>query len=265
MASRGKRVAVALALAAAVIAIAVADYAITAGKIPDVPPPCGSVTDAACNDERNDLFEERLDRLFELEDGLESRFGIYSIALILIGVGFAAAGVRGQPRASEDWATTFRDLGTGAVGWLIVGWVALRLPLGGNFLAFPATIIWQPALALVIVAGVGSLAAAGSGREPGEDPPPTTGTLDKLSGAALIAAGIGCALMMVGAAGQGDCGGETQVWAERTLGVGVAVAVAGVVLGVVNLFRRRWVTALICTVAPVFVGLLSFLAVACLS
>jgi hypothetical protein len=237
-----------LALAAVVAAAAFAvDAAVTAGDVAPVPAPCEAVTDPVCNDERNAEFEVRLDDAFELEDGLEVRYWIYAVAFVLAALGIGAAGPRAE---AEPARTVLDDLGILGVAWVPAG-VLLMVLIDAGLVGIPAQPLFAPAVALIVVAGAGRLAAPGGG-EPRRERSPL-GTLVPWVGLGLVVLTVAVtAAVVVSQGSQAKCGTDDEGWVDafRTL---AAVAGGGAaVLGIVSLLGRRWIEALVCiTVGPV--------------
>jgi len=244
-----------------IVAGAVVDLSITAGKVPEVPAPCGELEDAFCQQERNEEFDERLDRAFELEEDFDRRATFYAaaaLAAVLIGL---AVALRRTERAARR--EIFTDLGVASVVGLGAG---LILAAGGDSLIqTPTKAVLYPPLILIAVATLGTLAtprAPAKTVAAAEEPEEPRARVVVYAGFALTAAAVLVALLAF--SGRGDpCVDDVPGWVETFGAVALVLAGLGALCGVACLFARRWMVALVMlSVGPVF-GMLAVLATVC--
>ena len=246
---------IATLIAAAAFAI---DSAITREQVAPVPPPCGEVTDALCNDERNAAFEVRLDEVFELEDGLEARYWLYAALFVGAGLTIAVAGPRGE---RESLGTALDDLGILGVAWL-AGSVVYLVAVDSGFPDTPATPLIAPAVAFVVAGGFGRVALRDGGER--ARPPDRGGALVSWVGVGFAAAAaVLAAIVLITQSAQQECGVDDAAVVDSLRTLSAAAGVGAAALGLASLFARRWIQALVCiTVGPV-AALLAVVAGAC--
>ena len=144
----GAAVAVLIALISAV------DFRGVVNDVPPVPPTCAPPTDEACNAARGAELQARIERAGDLEDDYPPRawlYGLGALAAILAGAGVAF--VRTDARQRRE---LFTDLGVGGVLWLLGG-SGLAIGADGEIIDVPAKPIFYPGIALLLVAGAGTL------------------------------------------------------------------------------------------------------------
>lgn len=246
-----------LAAVAVVVLLVVgaADCLITAGQVPDVPAACEPLTDV-CNDARNAAFRERLDRTSALEDDLTLRTWAYAALALLAALGGVAAGWRRNPTRGRE---VFTDLGVGAVLWLLAA-LGLYLILADRFLNPPSKPLVYTPLALLVVAGIGTLLTRGektkveSHARPAADRDPTAGAAVRWIGYGATALSI-----VLGVAGGADRPDPCSEAGLPDDGVNVLIGISGlfaavaVACGIASLFQRRWVGALVMLAGAPFV------------
>ena len=242
--------------------VVVSDTLIAKSRVPDVPPVCGSATDAPCNDERNAVLAERVTEAQEIEDGLQTRSIVAGVGVAAIGLMFAGFIARREPDDAELWAAASRDLGSATALWFVAGG-ALLLAGDGSLVAPSTAVILIPAAVLLPVAVIGTLVARSRGAE--GEPTGPFGSMRTLSHVGLGAAAAASTLAILAAdlAG-GTCstdGGDVQV----VYALATAAGAASLVIGVVLLLARRWFASLVCIVAPPFIALFSTALAGCFS
>lgn len=275
MSGRRRRILIGIAAAAIAALAMIVDFTVTEASLDiETPAPCEPVSDEACNDARNQVFDDRLDRAQELESSMETRFWIYSFALVAAALALTAAALRATPR--EGWREVFTDLGVAGVAWLIaIGLLAFAMD--GDFVDAPEPPRYMPMIAMCVVAALGSLGlylrrSLGDGSEPATTEPGDGRWTAALGGGRWTAARAGLALTVltivlvyVSEEGRSECGVVDPGWTDSALWAAIVSAATAALIGVVCLFQRRWLVALICvTVAP-FVALFGMLMAACLS
>ena len=233
------------------------DFSITSGKVPEVPAPCNVPGDAICEEERNEEFDARFERAFELEEDFKKRAGFYGgAALVAVLIGLVVALRRTEPSARRE---VFTDLGVASVIGLGAG---LILAAGGSSLIqTPTKAVLYPPLALLAVAAIGTLATR---RPPAERAEPADVDRDEqpvdrepigpvvYAGFALTAAAVLTALISF--SGRDDpCVEAVPGWVESVAMVALVLAGLAAICGIASLIARRWMSALVMlAVGPVF-------------
>lgn len=275
--ARGRelRLRLGIALAILVAGVMTADFAVTQGSVPDAPRvTCDPPTAPACNRDRNDPFEKRLERSFELDEEMEPRFWLYALVLIA-GVGaLAALSLRATPR--EGRLEVFTDLGVAGVACL-VGAAALSWALssGDGLLSPPADPLFAPSIAMMVGALAGTAYARLAGPARGEraagpkpselDRAETASSSPLVSRSGLVLTALTVLLAYIGGNGLPACGEEANGWANALLVLAAVTAVGAAVLGVIALVQRRWISAAICIAVGPAAVFVAFFSSACLS
>ena len=226
-----------------------------------MPAPCEPPS-TFCEEDRSVQFEERIDRAIELEDGFESRawlYGLGALAAVLIG-----AGISYSRTSVERRRDLFTDLGVAGVLWLIAGF-ALGLFGADGLVAIPTKPVFYPGIALLAIAGIGTLTTPKSPpgmkreRAPGLQ---RAGQAVRVAGFGL--AGIAVVMAVVILAGRGDpCVTTTPGWVEDLVVLGLIAAVGAIVCGFIELAQRRWLTALLLLIPGPFAILVAGLSTTC--
>lgn len=248
----------------AILVAAVVDHQITYERLPDLPVftaehPAGSDPAVA---EAEDLRE-----------GFVGRAWLYSLGLIAAVTALLAVSLRAAPR--ERWRELFTDLGVAAV---CAFGLAIAFSLNGPKLLEVSSKapIWLPPVLMLVTAGAGSLLTRRTGSlppapagdvgvaGPGASPPdPGSGVrAPVVSHIGALAGGLaGLALvLLMSAGGNDDCDVTISAWSEAALLAAVCVSLIVAFLGIVALFARRWVVALLSIPYPAFVALFAFAA-----
>ena len=251
-----------LLLVAVVVAAAafVVDARLTEGALPELPDSCEPALDPVCNEERNALLGEWRGDVFDLEAGLEVRYWVYAALFTLAALGIAALGPRGE---SETWRTTADDLGVLGVAWLAVGIVVL-VAADASYVDVPAAPVLLPAAAFVAAAALGRIATLRSGAEPR----PETGPLGpSVPIAGLVLVGVAvllAAVVLLSQSGQAECGTDDATWVDVTRDASAAAGAVAGLLGLIALFGRRWMPALVCVTIGPIAGIVALVAGICL-
>jgi hypothetical protein len=237
------------------------DFAVTTGRVPDVPAPCEPPS-VFCEDDRSAEFEERIDKAIELEDGFETRAWLY--ALGALAAVLAGAGVAFARTATERRRDLFTDLGVGGVLWLIAGFLLNGFG-GDGLVAIPTKPVFYPAIALLEIAGIGTLASP--------TPPPQAaptrapalrraGAAARIAGFALAGVAVVFAILILGGIDD-PCVAENPGWVDALVAPGLIAGVGSIVCGLVTLTQRRWVAAVIMLVPAPFAIFVAALSTAC--
>lgn len=256
----------ALIAGAVVLAILVAatiDYRHTAGALPEVG--VFTVDHPASSDP---AVAERID----LRDGFVQRAWLYSLGLVAAVAALVLAGVRATPRGRRR--DLFTDLGVAGV---CAFGLALAIAISGPDLLDEATEapIWLPPVLMLVAAGAGSLLtsrvdvveeprlAEGATRM-ATAPPGSGGALEPVaSRIGWLAAGLSAlavVLLVIGASGGVDCGEPTPAWRGGVLLTALGVSLIVGLCGIVALFVRQWVVALLSIPFPAAIALFAFAA-----
>jgi hypothetical protein len=235
--------AAAAAVAVVAVAGAIADFRRTEDRVPPIPPLCAPES-TTCDDARNAQLGVRLDRIHQIEREYDGRAWLYAAIVVgAVAVATVVALRHGRPRR------VFANLGAIGVGAAIA--VTLVLYLGAfrpRTLELPAGPLYAPAGALLLAAAIGG----GLTRwDPGAAealPRVSRGRLAR--GVAVVGWGLtGLTILLAWLFGavQPGCGSEEQPpsWDDAVAAATLATVLAGVVVAVVALVLRRWVTALV--------------------
>jgi hypothetical protein len=250
------------AVALVIVVIAAIDFRGVVSEVPDLPAPCaGQTYTSICEQERSAAFEERLDRAFELEDEFETRLWIYALAAL--GAVLAGAGVVLTRTAGERRRELFTDLGVAGVLWMLIGF-ALNLIASDGLVDLPPQPVFYPGVALLVVAGVGTLAT----RRPPPDAEREHIVPRRFERAVLIAGGASAGLALLAAAvilvGREDpCAFGPDQWVDDLVGPGLVLAGAGIVCGLVALTQRHWFAAVLMLGPAPFAMLVAGLSTVC--
>jgi hypothetical protein len=246
----------------AIAAVGIVDFSITAGKVPEVPAPCPVPGAEPCETERNEEFEDRLHRAFDLEEDLKARASIYgAVAFIAVLIGLAVALRRTERELRRE---VFTDLGVASVVALGGG---LVLAAGGDSLIqTPTKPVLYPPLGWLAIALLGTLAtprppALETGPEPSADPE-DRGRIPFGLGIALTVAAVVTALIVFGSRGD-PCTSDVPDWVNTLAAVSLILAGLGALCGLALLFVRRWMMALVMLSAGPFAAILAAFGTAC--
>jgi hypothetical protein len=246
------------AVAVALLVVGCVDFAITSDRVPEPPRQC-LPSDEACTPPPNSAFTDRLDRIFELEDGLETRAWLYASAAFLAMLASLAIATRGATRSRERYT----DIGVFGVAWLVV---ALVIALIGSeaTLAVPTAPLFGLGVALVVVAGLGTLATPPARMRAAHPSPPFWSSIPVVIWFGLGLSMLAIIVAAVASTGRGDpCFDPEPGWFDAALGVAAAAAFGAAVCGIVALTQRRWIAAILLIAAAPFVVLLAAFASAC--
>lgn len=253
---------IAAAVVALILVVAIVDFRAVVADVPAVPPGCESEGfSSVCEQQRQVVFEERLDRAFELEDEFRSRAWLYALAAfvaILIAAAFAWA--RTAPDRRRE---LFTDLGVGGVVWLLGGLV-LNIVAGDEFIELPSQPIFYPGIGLLAVAGVGTLATRRPPEAEVAEPRPAqrVGRGLLIAGYAFAAAALAIAAVIL--AGIGDpCAFGVDQWVDDLVAPGLIVAGGAILCGLAALAQRHWIAALLMLGPGPFAVLIAAFSTAC--
>jgi hypothetical protein len=261
------------ALCAAVVAIGVVDYLHTDSRVPEIPPAdCG--TNEACNDARNAELMDRLREAMRLEQQYEARAWLYAAVIVAALAVATALALRARRRLR--WQRVFTNLGIAGVWSLIVASVIL-LETDDQVVGLPAAPLYSPAVTLIAAAVVGTVVGRAQG----------WATTDAVAEARAAATSIGkgalgplvadsrreaigrffsiwafgltaatVVLAFVFIEPQPACGGggneSPPTWTD-TIGAIAGITIIGALAaGIGALVLRRWLPALVATVANPF-------------
>jgi hypothetical protein len=260
------------AVCAAALAVAVVDYAHTESRVPPVPPAdCG--TKEACNDARNAEIEDRLQEAIRLEEQYEARAWLY--AGVIIAAIAAAAALALRARRRPGWQRVFTNLGIAGV-WALIAAIVIVLATDDQVVGVPSAALLAPSIALIAAAAIGTLAGRAQG----------WGDTDAVSEARAAATSLGkgalgpffedtrreavgrffstwafvitaatVVLAIVFISPQPSCGGsggEPPTWTDTIGAIAGVTVIAGLAAGIGALLLRRWLPALVATIANPF-------------
>ena len=237
---------VALAVAAllAMLAIGTIDYRVTAAKVPGVPPECRPVTDPVCNEARNLRFEERIDRVNELEQGLEGRAWLYALAAALAAVALVARGLRGAP--ADERRRALSALGAAGVGMGVV--MTVLLSAANGLIDLPSAQMFFPCIVMAVIAGVGGTHARIKDPEAVARPlwRDASPWARRAAATAIALTCLTALLTVIFMVPQPECesGSDGPGWTDAVAAAAVISAFAAFLAGVVALVFRRWFVAL---------------------
>jgi hypothetical protein len=227
------------AVALIMLGVGCVDFAHTSGQVPDV---------------SGEAFQERLDRVFELEDDLGARAWIYAaIALAAVLIAATVTFTRTPPDARRE---LFTDLGVGGVAWLILGGVAMAVS-SDSILNEPTKQVFYPAFAVLAVAAGGTVFT----RRPAREPRAGTRTIRI---ACVVATGVAAGLAALSLSSNGDpCTSHVSGSVESLNAVGLVAAAIAVIVGLVAVARRLWIAGLASLVIGPLAVLLALFSTVC--
>lgn len=241
----------AAAIALLMLAVGCIDFAITSGQVPDAPAACDSL---ACSEDRDAEFDDRFERVRELEDDFGARAWLYA-AVALVSV-LGAAALAFTRTAPESRRELFTDLGVGGVAWLILSVIVSLVGSDAN-VAAPPKPIFYPGIAVLLVAGAGTVLTRRPAREPRTDTVPI-----RVAGFAITV--LALALAAISLSGNGDpCEAEVPGWVESLNAVGLVLAGIAAIVGLVAVARRLWFVGLVTLTVGPFAVLLALFTTVC--
>lgn len=251
------------ALLVVALAVALVDYAVTTSRIPEYSPSTTGGDPEVVEGTR-------------LREGFNDRAWIYAIAIVAI-VGVAASvALRRLP--AERRREIFTDLGVAGVVSGIAA-VTILSSEPGLFGDIGGPMVWLPCGCFLAAAAAGSIftrrpapatgvSVEGGSGEPGHADSPSAGKgrfrgIHPVAATAVSLAALTLLLVVLGLS-ERECGEEAPGWTENTLFAAAITGLAAGGLGVVSLFLRRWVAALV-SIPAAALGFFGILAAACLS
>lgn len=241
------------------------DYAITPSNVPDAPTTCPP-TDGICQDAAFDDIRERLERAWELSDGLEARAWLLS-GLALVAILFALRVAWRRPAAGSR-REPFTDLGVAAVLWLIATLV-IAWTRSGGLVDVPTGPMFALGGVCLLIAAAGTLATrsdagvASVGGRPESTPPrgAVSGLIARYSpGVGAVLTLIAIAIAVGALADSGDpCVAQQPGWLDTVLTFAAIAAAGAAGCGVLALLARRWIVALaLLAIGPFFAIVAAF-------
>lgn len=231
---------------AVVLAAAVIDLNISAAALPEID------FDSDIPNSSNPLVAERED----IEEAFAIRAYAYAGLLVAITLGLVAVSLRRV--APDKRRALFTDVGVlGVLTGLAALWASSKEPsLIGDGNA--ESVLPIPPVSMLAVAALGTLATSARIGSPRQESTP----MPAFARIALALTALTIALALIGGIGR-ECGEPRSGGSDQALWMAFLVSFAAGAAGVVSLFQRRWVVALVAIPMPV-VGIFSLFIGSCL-
>ena len=231
---------VGVAIAVLIAAVAAIDFRVAVADVPAVPPSCELPSDTACQADRFAELEARRIRAADLSDDYNDRAWLYGFgALASILAGAAVALLRTDPRRRRE---VFTDLGVAAVVWLLAG--LAPSVASGELVEVPSRAIFIPGVALLIVAGIGTLLTRRAAPRAGAEAPWSRRVL----AVRVIGLGFTAAAAVVSAIAFGEatdpCVDQVSGSVNTLISIAGLLAALAALAGLASLIQRRWIWAL---------------------